>query len=776
MTDRSDPTLGPVTEIVPSPDGVEVTCAGGRQRIDVLGDGVVRVRVSPDGEWRATEDWDVLRVAASSGCEVVMKDDGGRCIVEAGTMIVEIERATGGVRFVTNAGVEIAADAGDGAVRWDAHRVQVRKQRHPDERHAGFGERSALDQTAGTKTFWNLNAKSYAPGADGMYCSVPVFLAHRPSVTYGFWLNSLGWSQIRADPDVDTWIAEVAGHELDYVVAHGEGPAAVLERLTALLGRIELPPRWAIGYHQSHWGYDSATRLRAVADEFEGRRLPCDAFHFDIDYMHDHRVFTWDPDRFPDPAGLIGELGRRGLRCVTIVDPGVKLEPGNAVFDSGLERDAFVRDADGEHVSGFVWPGRCVLPDFLRPDVRDWWGELHRALVVAGVAGIWNDMNEPALYAQPVGTDADATLVEVPADAPHGPPGHRVGHADVHNVYGVSMVRAASDALARLRPDTRSFLLTRSGFAGIQRYSAVWTGDNTASWEHLRMSLPMLCNLGLSGVPFVGADIGGFWEDATPELYARWIQAGVLYPMMRGHSHKDTRPNEPWEFGPEVEAAARAALRLRYELRPYLYTLFHEAATTGAPVLRPLLWAFSEDPRAAAIEDQVMLGDALLAAPVCDPGQRQRGVYLPAGRWYDWWTGDAYDGPDVVQVDAPLDRLPLFARAGTLVPLAAVNHDGTIDDSVLMLRVFPGDGAGLIYDDDGETFDYRDGAFAVRRYQLRTDGTTVTVSLSAVEGGLASTGRMNFVSPDGDTANIVNRGKAVEVALPVPGTRKFVVD
>jgi alpha-glucosidase len=408
-----------------------------------------------------------------------------------------------------------------------------------------------------------------------------------------------------------------------------------------------------------------------------------------------------------------------------------------------------------------------VLPDFLRPDVRDWWGELHTVLVDAGVAGIWNDMNEPALYARPVGTDVDGTLVEVPDDASQGPAGHRVGHGEVHNVYGVSMARAASDAMARLRPDARSFSLTRSGFAGIQRYAAVWTGDNTSSWEHLRMSLPMLCNLGLSGIPFVGADVGGFWKDATPELYARWIQAGVLYPMMRGHSHKDARPNEPWEFGGDVDAAARGALRLRYELRPYLYTLFHGASTTGAPILRPLLWAFPADRRAAAIEDEVMLGDALLAAPVVHPGQRQRDVYLPAGRWYEWWTGAAYDGPADVQVAAPLDRLPLFGRAGTVVPTATVRDDGTIDDSVITLRVFPGDGEGSIYEDDGETFEYRDGAFAHRRYEVTSDGAEVSVGLSTVDGNLAPTRRIVFVTPLGHTAEVIDTGEPVGVSLPV---------
>lgn len=757
--------LGVVGDAVASGAGVELACDHGRLRVDVLGDAVVRIRVSPSAAWRAAEDWDVLRHPPEPDVDVAVRDDGDRITVIGGSLRVEVERATASVRFVTDAGVEIAADAGDAAVTWDGERIRVRKRRHPDERHSGCGQRTTIDHTTRTKTFWNVNAKRYGVDVDRMYCSVPVLLAHRPSVTYGVYLNALGWSQISAGPEANTWLAEVAGAELDYVIAHGADPAAVVERLTTLLGRIELPPRWAIGYHQSHWGYDSAARVRAVADEFRERRLPCDAFHLDIDYMDTHRVFTWDPERFPDPAALVGDLDRRGIRCVTIVDPGVQSAAGNPVFDAGLELDAFIRDATGEHVTGFVWPGECVLPDFLRPDVRAWWSEMHHTLVDAGVAGIWNDMNEPALYARPVGTDEAAELVEVPPDAPQGPATSRVRHADVHNVYGLSMARAARDALAAQRPDARSFVLTRSGFAGIQRYAAVWTGDNTSSWEHLRLSLPIVCNLGLSGVPFVGVDIGGFWGDGSPELYARWIQAGVLYPMMRGHAHKDSQPNEPWSFGDDVEAVARRALRLRYELRPYLYTLFQGAATTGAPILRPLLWAFSSDPRAAGIEDEVLLGDAVLAAPVIEPDVRRRDVYLPAGRWFDWWTGEAHDGPVDIDVDAPLDRLPMFGRAGTVVPLAAVDDDGRIDDGALTLRVFPGDGEGVIYDDDGETFAYRDGAYALRRYRVTGDGESVTVSLSAVAGDFAPPRRVTFVTPDGTSTNVTVSSGAAEVLL-----------
>ncbi len=725
--------LGPVVSIAATAGGAQIHCRDGSLWVEVIADGVARVRATPAGRWPAPRDWEPIVLPTVPPTDVVVTQGEDAVVVDGRSLRAEIARSDGSVRFITAGGVEVAADAGPGAIVWFDDRVLLRKRRHRDERHAGFGQRPRLDQTAGTKTAWNVNAKHYGPATDEMYCTVPVFIAHGGPATYGVALNATGWARIEADPGSDEWIAEVRGADLDYVVAAGDRPADVAERLTALIGRIELPPRWAIGYHQTRWGYDSAAKIAEVAEQFTKRRLPCDVIHIDIDYMDRHRVFTWDAGRFPDPAHAIAELERRGLRAVAIVDPGVAAEPGNPVYDAGLVLDAFLRHADGRHVTGHVWPGRCVFPDFLRADVRRWWASLHTTIVDAGVAGVWNDMNEPALYDGPVGAEQTANVVEMPADAVHDAAGSAVAHEHVHNRYGVEMARAASDALVELRPTKRSFLLSRSGHTGIQRFAAVWTGDNTASWEQLRMSLPMLCNLGLSGVPFVGADIGGFFGDATPELFARWMQAGVLYPLMRGHSHKTSQPNEPWAFGEEIEVIADQALRLRYQLRPYLYSLFREAATTGAPILRPMLWAHSDDPTAAAVEDQALLGDALLAAPVLAPGVRRRDVYLPAGVWFDWYSGVAYAGPGAIGVDAPLDRLVLFARAGSVVPLATVSDDGSIDDSIITLRVFPGTGAGLIYDDDGESFAYRAGVYALRSYSVReaAEGTVVTLSPTA---------------------------------------------
>jgi alpha-glucosidase len=760
--------LGRVVSVTATGFGAQIGCSSGALWIEVIGEGMIRVRATQDGDWPEPSDWDALLLPSAPPPDVtVIADDGTDIVVGDGVLRAEIERASSSVRLVTAAGTEIAADAGSEAITWNRDRVRLHKRRHPDERHAGFGERSRLDQTTGTKTFWNVNAKNYGPDTDPMYCTIPVFLAHRPSVTYGFILNTPGWARIHAEKGSDVWSAEVAGGNLDYLVVSGASPADVLRQLTAVIGRIELPPRWAIGYHQSRWGYSSAAELTAVAEEFTTRGLPLDALHVDIDYMNRHRVFTWDPNRFPDPSRALADLDRRGLHAVAIVDPGVAAEDGNPVYTAGLELDAFIRGADARHVTGYVWPGLCVFPDFLRPEVRRWWADLHAVIVDAGVAGVWSDMNEPALYDGPVGAEQTANVIEMPTDAVHNSNGRPVPHAVVHNVYGTSMARAANDALARLRPVRRSFALTRSGSTGVQRFAALWTGDNTSSWEHLRMSLPMLCNLGLSGIPFVGADIGGYFDDATPELFARWMQAGVLYPMMRAHSHKTTLPNEPWSFGEAVEAAAGSALRLRYQLRPYLYSAFYQAATTGAPVLRPLLWAFHDDPRAAATEDEVLLGDHLLAAPVMEPGARMRRVYFPEGRWYDWWSKAVFDGPTAASVDAPLDRLPLFARAGTAVPLATLRQDGTVDDSVITLRVFPGAGSGSIYDDDGESFAFRSGEFAHRSYNVRETPEGAVVRLSPTVGTYRPSGRRLRVALNGVEAIDVPNDwdHAIEVTL-----------
>jgi alpha-glucosidase len=640
------------------------------------------------------------------------------------------------IELFDSAGQPFAQDANPG-MGWRAGAVTGWKRIETDEHFYGFGERTGLlDQLAKVRTNWTYDALDYDVLTDNMYQAIPFFMALRPGIGYGLFFNTTFWSQFDIGAEQPgVWRMETQGSELDYYIIYGPEPAKILNTYTQLTGRMPLPPRWSLGYQQCRWSYESQDVVRQLAREFRQRRIPCDVIYLDIDYMDGYRVFTWSPKRFADPKGLVKDLMQDGFKTVTIIDPGVKYEPeaDYEVFDEGLKNDYFVRKTNGQLFHGYVWPDKAVFPDFLRPDVREWWGSLQKSLTSLGVAGIWNDMNEPALDDRPFGDPGNK--ISFPLDAAQGPTEERATHAETHNLYGLMMAQASSTGLEQLRPKERSFVLTRSGYAGIQRWSAVWTGDNQSLWEHLEMSIPMLCNLGLSGVAFVGADIGGFAGNATAELFARWMQVGMLYPLMRGHSALSTAQHEPWVFGDKVENICREYIELRYRLLPYIYTLFWEATNTGAPILRPLLYQFPNDPQTYTLSDQVMLGSSLLAAPVYRPGVEQRAVYLPEGRWYDWWSGEAIDGPTHILADAPVERMPLYVRAGSIIPMAPVMQ--YVDErplEQLTLRVWMGTGEFTLYEDDGRTFDYKTGAYYTTTYRVRTQGQQTIVEIGEREG------------------------------------------
>jgi alpha-glucosidase len=499
--------------------------------------------------------------------------------------------------------------------------------------------------------------------------------------------------------------------------------AAILERYTRLTGRMPLPPRWMLGYHQSRWSYYPEAQVREVADEFRRRRIPCDVVHLDIHYLDGYRVFCWDRERFPDPPRLLADLGEQGFRAIAILDPGVKVDPGYHVHDEGLARDAFCRLPGGGLFQGPVWPGRCYLPDFTDPAVRAWWGDLYQPLLEEGLAGFWNDMNEPAIFGG-----------EMPSTVRHSYEGQGAAHGPIHNVYGLQMARASAEGLERLRPGARLPLISRSGYAGLQRYALVWTGDNHSTWAHLRLGISICLNLGLSGLAFCGPDIGGFAGDCDGELLARWTQVGALTPFFRNHSAIGTAPQEPWAFGEPYESICRRWIELRYELLPYIYTAAWQAAQTGLPMMRPLSLAFPDDLRTYSLDDQFLLGDALLAAAVGHPGQRVRGVYLPGGQWYDFWTGRPAAGQ--IEAAAPLERLPLYVRAGSVLPRGPVmQHTGEWPPEVLHLHVYPGDGQSWLYEDDGLTRDYGSGAFQLTCFLSQAAPGGDLVVLREVEGG-----------------------------------------
>ncbi|BAZ48304.1 glycoside hydrolase family protein [Nostoc sp. NIES-4103] len=742
-------------------------CGDACLRVSVLASNLIRVRMTPTGEFLPRRSWAVAQADEQwpiVAFEVREKAEAIEITTEQLSVVVSCNPCR--IQCFDSAGKPFAQDA-DLGMRWRTGAVAGWKQIEADEHFYGFGEPTGLlDQRSKVRTNWTSDALDYGIMTDSMYQAIPFFIALRPGLGYGFFFNTTFWSRFDLGAEQPgVWRMETQGSELDYYIIYGPEPAKILQTYTQLTGRMPLPPRWALGYHQCRWSYESQDIVRKLAHEFRQRHIPCDVVHLDIDYMNGYRVFTWSPKRFAHPQELIKELQQDGFKVVTIVDPGVKYEPeaDYKVFDEGLKNDYFTRNTNGQLFHGYVWPDKAVFPDFLRPEVQSWWGSWQNRLTDIGVAGIWNDMNEPALDDRPFGDPGNK--ISFPLDALQGPTDERTNHAETHNLYGLMMAQASYQAAKKSRPTERSFILTRSGYAGTQRWSAVWTGDNQSLWEHLEMSLPMLCNLGLSGVGFVGADIGGFAGNATAELFARWMQVGILYPLMRGHSALTTAQHEPWVFGDRVEKICREYIELRYQLLPYIYTLFWQAATTGAPILRPLLYDFPNDPKTYTLADQVMLGSSILAAPIYRPGVEYRAVYLPEGCWYDWWSSETFAGPTHILAHATLERMPLYVRAGAIIPMAPVmqyTDERPLDQ--MRLRIWKGKGEFTLYEDDGHTFEYQTGAFCTTTYRVSTQGQQTIVEISAREGSFAPATREIIVELVGvDEQSFIDDGTAQQL-------------
>ncbi len=623
---------------------------------------MLRVRWTA-GKIEPRRSWDVTRPAEEFvpfPVHFTRSDD--LAVLDTGLFRVEVSRSTGALTCYDARSRPFCADV---HAPYPSQEVTVVKRVEPGERFYGFGQRGgvSLERSGHRWINWATDpAHSHGPDVDPLYIAIPLYMALQPGLAYHVYFNNTYYSQFDLSDPAEVRF-ESRGGEIDYTICFGPTPAESLEALSTLLGRMPMPPRWALGYHQSRWSYASQNQVLELAREFRARRIPCDVIHLDIDYMDGYRDFTWNQERFPDPAGMIARLGTMGFHVVPIIDAGVKIDPQYETFRSGLQQDVFIRRADGELANGYVWPDDSVFCDYLRPDVREFWAGQVQKLASMGVRGIWCDMNEPVIFDKPF-SQGGGGIGTLPLDAVQGPASERTTHAEGHNLFGLGMARATYEGLQKANPGEPPFVLSRSGFAGIQRWAASWMGDNDSWWEHLEMSLPQMMNMSLCGVPFTGVDIGGFGNNASPELFARWMQIGALYPFCRGHSSIGTRPQEPWAFGQTIEDICRKSLNLRYRLLPYFYTLFQQANLRGQPIFRPLLFEFPQDPAVYDLHDEVMIGPALLAAPVLRAGQRARAVYLPDGEWRDYHTGELHRGGCHILAQAPLEHMPLYQRVG----------------------------------------------------------------------------------------------------------------
>lgn len=579
---------------------------------------------------------------------------------------------------------------------------------HPGEQIFGLGERAApLNLRGGTYRFWNTDpAGSYGPGADPLYVTVPAYIGRHQGGSYLVFHENPFDGEIRFPASESASQVRFSGGALRTYFAPGSLPH-LTRRFSDLTGRAPLPPRWALGFHQSRWGYMTERDIRQVVEGFQQHHLPLSAIHLDIDYMHGFRVFTVDQTRFPNLGRLASDLDAQGIKLVTILDPGVKRDRQYDVYREGLAQGVFC-GRGRQPVWSLVWPGWCAHPDFTHPQARAWWGGYYARLLDQGVAGIWHDMNEPAAMA----AWGELTL---PRATRHHLEGRGGDHLEAHNLYGLLMNRAGYEALQSyhaVRTGKRPWLLSRSGWAGNQRYAWNWTGDTESTWDALRMTIPQVLNLGLSGFPFTGPDIGGFSGTPDAELFTRWFQMAAFLPFFRIHSAKGTPPREPWVFGEPALSICRDFLNLRQRLMPYLYTLAWEASQTGAPLVRPLSWleaGTGSEGKLWDVDDVFLLGNDLLIAPVLEPGATLRRIPLPAGRWVNFWRDDVVEDGDFVETQVTLERIPVLARGGSILPMAA--------GDVLELHVYPdreGQARGVLYSDAGDG----SGSWRVDRFEF----------------------------------------------------------
>nr|WP_209309612.1 TIM-barrel domain-containing protein [Halomicroarcula amylolytica] len=771
-------------------EGIWLDLGSHEGHIHLFSDNLARVSiVDPDEEVEESrgvanglDEWDSPSFSVS--------DNGDHISIDTETITVEVNKDLFGVTFLDEDGNVINEDyTENGSAGYSPSTERevpdpspseglpyAYKKADEDEAFYGFGEQPepTLNQRGKKLENWNTDQYGYGPDSDYVYSSIPFFVGLKDAGAYGIFFDNTHHTVFHTpeDPDAsgssyDTEAGEDYyyfvgdGGQMTYYFANGPEISDVLDRYTDLTGTTPLPPKWSLGLHQSKWEYTPEETVE-VPKRYREEEIPLDVMHFDIQYMNNYRVFTINEGNREALQTLTEDMPE--LKTVVVNDPGVAVDEEIDVdgdgdieeyepYTTGNEQDVWTRDGSGDDFVGPVWPGNAPepyttgakWPDFSQPHVRTWWAEMHDMFFDLGFDGLKNDMGEPAVFS---GQDVyDWTM---PVDNQHGPDdeGDMMLHEEYHNVYGFDYARASREAYDLFKPDQRPFLLNRNLFAGGQRIAAIWTGDNVSVWEHLQMQLPMMMNLGLSGMAFNGHDVGGFSQRPEPELFKRWIAMGAFTPFYRNHTdtHRNNRESEagqggthdspqprnqhPWTYGEEGIEITKKYTELRYQLMPYLYNEFEESSENGKPVFQPLVYQYQDDPEVRNITDEFLFGDNVLIAPVVEQGATERDVYFPAGdRWVDFWTNEIHEGGQWKTVDAPIDHLPIYVRKDEIVPMREVQqYTGQRPLTTLELRTYLDDEASYsFYEDDGETRAFQDGEYNVTHFTVSANnGGVVT--------------------------------------------------
>ncbi|MFT8325393.1 glycoside hydrolase family 31 protein [Oenococcus sicerae] len=622
----------------------------------------------------------------------------------------------------------------------ESNYYEVIKALSADEQFYGLGDKTGFLNKRGYEYGnWNSDVPQvHTEAMTKLYKTIPVLYGIKNNHPYGLFFDNTYKSHfdIGKESDAYYFYSAVDGN-LDYYILGGDSLQEVVANYTYLTGRVPLPQKWLLGYQQSRWGYSvSDQRVREIADGFAKYDLPLDVIHLDIDYMTGYRDFTWDESKYADPKAFVAEMGRRGIRLMPILDAGVKKDDDYDIYKEGIEKDYFAKSPDGRAYVNQVWPGDAVFPDFARKEVRDWWAKHIKFYTDLGACGIWNDMNEPASFKGPLPDDIVFHNGEEVSD-----------HRRMHNVFGHNMARAAYDGL-KAATGKRPYVITRAAYSGTQKYSTVWTGDNQSLWSHLQMAIPQLSNLGLSGFAFAGTDIGGFQANTTAELLTRWLEASLFVPLFRNHAQMGVRYQEPWSFGEPTLSIYRKFLKLRYRFVPYLYDQFYQETQNGLPVMRPLVLNDDQDPKVRNINDEYMVGDTILVAPIVEQGADKRLVYLPAGDWIDFNSQAEYGGHTMIIVDAPIDTLPIFIKKNTILPWGqAVKHISDQPDRFMTFRLLGSQASYDHYQDDGLDFNYQHGEYNL--YHVAIDANQ-QITINLTKHGYPATYEKIFIESNHD--------------------------
>jgi alpha-glucosidase len=752
----------PTPQVEHLPNGIRISANDTTIQITALRPDVLRVRASHTGTLPEDASWAVLPAARNASAPVTPNPTG----FQTSALKVSVDSE---LRLTVSdlSGNILQQDAEP--ITWENNRFRIAKVKHVDDHFFGLGDKPGpLDRAGEAFVMWNTDNFGWQESSDPIYKSVPFFIDFRAGHALGVLFDNT-WRTFfdfgREDPNQYTFGAP--NGPVDYYLLEGPTPKEVVEAYAWLTGPTPLPPLWSLGFQQSRYSYYPQSRVMQIAHTLRADRIPADAIYLDIDYQDHNRPFTVDKAKFPDFSGMIHQLAADHFHVVAITDLHIAKLPnaGYAPYDSGVAGDQFVKNPDGTTYVGTVWPGPSVFPDFTQASTRQWWGTLYKDFVHDGVAGFWNDMNEPAIFNVPTKTMPDDIQhrIDEPASLGEGFTRRTANHLEIHNVFGMENSRATYDGLLTLEPNTRPFVLTRASYAGGQRYAATWTGDNSSTWNHLRMTTPQILNLGLSGFAMTGADVGGFAGSPPPDLLTKWIELAAFQPIDRDHAAKGTRDHEPWVDGPVHLAIRRRFIEERYRLMPYLYTTAEETSRTGLPITRPL---FLEFPHATAdghpldldASGEFLFGPDLLVAASPSPEEvAPYEVHLPPGIWYDYWTGQRLDRRDKIaardleqrdtltqskpiMITPTLADLPVYVREGTILPIAPLTQNTEEKpNGPLTLRVYPGDNChGDLYQDDGKSFDFRNGAYLRIHYTCtqNPDGS-LAIQLGPQQGTFA---------------------------------------